>query len=489
MKKSPSAGLLTDSIDSFSMLGADLTHYNEELARERNARTLTLRRRDGTSSSAFGATPVSRAHHPLINLAKYPYFDPEKAIATLGSGDESKIAELAAQIVSAAPSNRLLTSLVRSTGFLEALSACLTNPYPIPLLVSLLDAIRTIFPHCGQFTQVLVDGGMTFPLVDFLQSAQPALVEATLNLLALLCEKSSYARDSILCLEIHSTLIQIALQKREITDKCCACVLAVFSNREPVEPEVLIGAVGPLFEILSIGSPRAIAAVLDCFVAMSNQHSALVHSLYDLGLFERVVGFLGTPGLVGPSLRLIGNMSVAQPFQLKTMLDAGLVGKLMEFLESEHAADAFWVLSNLMEEVSGLITPFVTEEFVERLLEIMDTSSYDIQKECAFFLSTLILFAPDAETPRFMVTPIIEMLVSMVGCGVEKVMLRCIDTLLKFLRNLQGRPNPEILQCLNDSDLKDRLDELMDQDQEQPLLLECAEALAKQLQDIQATAP
>jgi hypothetical protein len=50
---------------------------------------------------------------------------------------------------------------------------------------------------------------MTCPLVDFLQSDDAALVESTIALLSLICEKSSYARDSILCLEIHTTLIQI----------------------------------------------------------------------------------------------------------------------------------------------------------------------------------------------------------------------------------------------------------------------------------------
>jgi hypothetical protein len=71
----------------------------------------------------------------------------------------------------------------------------------------LLDAIRTIFPHCGQLTHVLVVVGMTFPLVDFLQSDDAALVESTIALLSFICEKSSYARDSILYLEIHTTLI------------------------------------------------------------------------------------------------------------------------------------------------------------------------------------------------------------------------------------------------------------------------------------------
>jgi hypothetical protein len=40
--------------------------------------------------------------------------------------------------------------------------------------------------------------------------------------------------------------------------------LAVFSNRDRVEPMVLIGAVGPLFEVLSVGSPPSSIASSRC---------------------------------------------------------------------------------------------------------------------------------------------------------------------------------------------------------------------------------
>jgi hypothetical protein len=214
-------------------------------------------------------------------------------------------------------------------------------------------------------------------------------------------------------------------------------------------------------------------------MAMTNQHSALVHTLYDAGMFQRIVALLDTVDLISPTLRLIGNLSVAQPFQLRAMLDAGLVPKLFTLLETEHAADVFWVLSNLLETLSALILPHIDGEFVARLLEIIDTSGYDIQKESAFFLSTVILFSPESELPRFGVQPIVEALIGMIGCGVEKVVLRCLDTIAKFVKWLGGGKGGDVLAYLAESDLVDWLGELLD-DPGQPLLAERAEGLATQ---------
>jgi hypothetical protein len=212
---------------------------------------------------------------------------------------------------------------------------------------------------------------------------------------------------------------------------------------------------------------------------MSNHHAAVVHSLCEHGLFAQVVRYLDVSELAGPSLRLIGNMSAVQQFGI----DVALVSRLIAFLDCEHAADAFWVLSNLTEVAASVVMPFVTDDFIARLIEIVDTSSYDIQKECTFFMSTLVLFSQDGELKRFIQTPIIDILVSMVGCGVEKIMLRCIDTLLRFVKFLQGHPNPQLWNYLSESDLADRLGELTEQDDEQQLLVEHSEALARQLHD------
>jgi hypothetical protein len=103
------------------------------------------------------------------------------------------------------------------------------------------------------------------------------------------------------------------------------------------------------------------------------------------------------------------------------------------------------------------------------LLGIIDTSRYNIKKEATFFLSTLILFSADTELPRFAVAPVIDVLVAMVGCGVEKVVLRCLDTIGKLVRCTGSAA--EAVKALAESDLMERLGELLD-DPEQPLVTE-----------------
>jgi hypothetical protein len=205
-------------------------------------------------------------------------------------------------------------------------------------------------------------------------------------------------------------------------------------------------------------------------------------------MFKRVVSLMDTPALISPTLRLIGNLSVAQPFQLRAMLDAmldaGLADRLFQEVESEHAADVFWVLSNLLEAVSALIMPLIDADFVARLLEIIDTAPYDVHKESAFFLSTLVLFSQEADLPRFAAPPVIDALVGIIGCGVEKVVLRCVDTIGKLVRFLRRRPAAESVKAIAESDLLDRLSELMDSPG-QPLLAERADALIAQVRFLQ----
>jgi hypothetical protein len=484
MRRSPSYDL--DAYDSHTMNGADLSRYQDELARERNARTLTLRRHGQSILDIRGKRPGCDRYRSISDASRFPYLAQEKATAALSV--DSELQELANQIISAAKAApRPLKSLVHSSEFLDAFSAVLAAPHPPELIIRLLEVVIVIFPLLDPLTNSFIDGGICYSLNDFLSSPDPSIVSTTVRVLKEICGRSSYARDSALCLEIHTTLIQLALDSSpsERSEECCAALLVIFSNPDPIEPEILIKSVEPLFGLLDVGSPQTVASVLDSFVAMTNQHSALVHSLYDLGLFKRVVRLMDTPVLFSPTLRLIGNLSVAQPFQLRTMLDAGLADRLFRELESEHAADVFWVLSNLLEAVSALIMPLIDAEFVARLLEIIDTSSYDIQKESAFFLSTLILFSREADLPRFVAPPVIEVLVSMIGCGVEKVILRCIDTFGKLVRFLQAHPIAESTKSIAESDVLDRLAELLD-DPEQPLLAERAEALIGQVRQLLA---
>jgi hypothetical protein len=472
---------MSDAFESNTMTGADLSRYQDELAHERNARTLTLRRQRHLSIETSLTATVSRRYGTLTDAAKFPYLNIEKAFATLQSGDPTELSELSAQLISAVKgAPRSLKSLLGSSEFIERFLTALKSPQSPALTIKLLEVVIAIFPLLGTLMIDIIDGGLCSILTDFLISSDSSIITSTLRTISVICDRSSYARDSALCLELHNTLIEMALSQSpsELADHCCNAVLSIFRNCDQIDSEILIGAIEPLIQILSVGSVQTVASVLDCFVVMTNQHSALVHTLYEQGMFSRVVEFLNKTELVAPALRLIGNLSVAQPFQLRIMLEAGLIVKVLDILESEHAADVFWVLSNLLEAVPALILPLIDADFVDRLFEIIDTSGYDIQKEAAFFLSTLILFSPEAEVQRFVMAPVIEILVGMVGCGVEKVVLRCIYTIGKLVR--WGRKGGETLKWVAESDLMDRLGELVD-DPEQPLMVERAEALISQV--------
>jgi hypothetical protein len=484
MRKSPSYAADVD--DPQKMDGADLSHYQDELARERNARTLTLRRPNRPALDILGKRASLGRWVPNSDSGRFPYLCPEKATVALASDTTVEI--FADQIIAGAKSApRDVRSLVHSVGFLDRFSTVLAAPHSSELTVKLLEVVIVVFPFLDQLSSGFVDSGICFTLNDLLGSGDAGVVSASIRVVKAICEQSSYARDAALCLEVHNTLIQVALAdpKSEKAEQCLGAILEIMASHDPIEPEILINCTEPLFRLLDVGSAKTVTGVLDCFVAMTNQHTALVHSLYDLGMFKRVVSLMDDPALVSPMLRLIGNLSVAQPFQLQTMLDAGLPDKLFRELESEHAADVFWVLSNLLEAVSALIMPLIDAEFVTRLLEIIEGSSYDIQKEAAFFLSTLILFSQESDLPRFVSAPVIEALINMIGCGVEKVVLRCIDTVGKLVRFLAGNPIAEGVTSIKESDVIDRLAELLD-DPEQPLLAERAEALISQVRSLQA---
>jgi hypothetical protein len=460
------------------MPGTDLSHYEDELARERNSRTLTLRRRN---RPALDSARRGGRYGCATDAGPFPYLSAEKSIAALASGAPAVLAGLAAQLTAAlACAPRPLRALVRSPGFLCGLAAALSAP-PAGAAAPLLDLVIAVFPLLGARAGGFVDGGLCFALGDFLASDDAAVAQSAVRAVRAICSHSSYARDSVLCLEIHTALVRMAIASSPSAhaDLCCTALLAIFANPDPIEPEILANSVDQLCELLMVGSVQTVASVLDCLVAMTNQHSALVHSLYDLGLFERIVQLMERPSLVAPTLRLIGNLSAAQPFQLRAMLDAGLPRRLFAELESEHAAEAFWVLSNLLEAVAGLIIPLIDEKFIARLLERMESSSYHTQKEVAFFLSTLLLFLHEADLRAFVVPQVVGVLVSMIGCGIEKVTLRCIDAIGKCIRYLQTHADRETVRCLAESDLVERLGELLDE-REQPLLAERAEALITQ---------
>ena len=455
-----------DNFGSMTKSGADLSRYQEQLMRERNSRTLNLRRQLRPSIGACGLVS-----HSKMFIATPPIVEPENAIEAVNSGDAERIRQLlqaVREVVARGP--RLLRQLTNNREFLEALSGSLGSGFGPEAVVLLMELIEAIFPYSDQLASVFVDSGI-FALQDLLCGENGAVVLEATSLIDLL-SGNDFARNAILCMGVYDVLISLANSRTslELTICCCRCLLTMFTTAEsPVDPEVLIDAAKKMFDLLSIDSPEVVSLVLSCYTEMSDEHNeyaTLVFTLYDLGLFPLVVGFLDDRRIAKSALKLIGNLAVAEPAQIRAMLQMDLLKKLLVLLDSEYCGDVFWVLSNLIERIPGDIVPLITGDFVKRVLEIIDSSSYEIQKEGCFFLSTLIVVCNDAMVAEFMVQPVVGPLVEMLECGDTKTQMRCMQTLFKMVRtaangdrSLRGR----LLSLLDENELANQLGNLMEE--------------------------
>ncbi|OHS99931.1 hypothetical protein TRFO_33531 [Tritrichomonas foetus] len=483
----------TDALYSLKSTGADLTDYREQLARERNARTLTLRRSQRPTIAQFlsKAAQSNQNRIPLIDSGNFPFLDPSYAISQLNTGNSNTLQEFLNHITSCAQQTpRLAQNLVKAPGVSEAFVNALSAGYSEQMIISIIRSLIVLFPIAGESMTTYVDDGLVMCLFDFLSSESVPLLQASIALTDVISEASGYARDSILCFNLHQFLIDVALSERDdqLTLQSCEALNKIFMNKQQIEPTILAGCVDQMACLLQLHNVQAVNTVLMCFVSMTNQMSALVFNLFDLNLFPIIVNMLSNQDLVSAALPLIGNLSVGHAAHIQSLLDNGLLSHLMILIDTEYTADVFWVLSNLVESVPHLTINLFSKDFIEKTVDIAASSSYEIEKEATFFLSTLIIFTETEDLIFFMQSSMLDLMIEMLGCGVLLIILRCLDALIRLSRAIEMKMsnsgvflnlNGEFVEMFSGNEIHKRLSDLTDQ--KSNLIRERAEFLLKQI--------
>lgn len=456
-------------LDSFSTLnetGADLTRYQEQLRRERNSRTLTLRRIQRPSIKSV----LNTSNHKLIpqshSAIECPYLDPNCAFACLQTGDFSQIRNFADTLINIAQkSSRLVTPLVSNTEIIDAMVNLITDGTSEQLTTIMMQLVSEVFPISGN-KDYFVDTGIVYSFPDFLDSSSGLIVNSTIVLIGAMAAASNYARDSILSNNLYEQLVDITILNSN--DLAAECLLKLFSNSSEIDTELMIPAINKMCRILTeTDSAKAKECVLEAFVEMTNKQNQLIFELYDNNLYTLIVQFVQDERLTAVSLHLIGNLSVAQPYQINDMINAGLFPILNQLLTTEYTSDTFWIFSNLLETVTSSVLPLITPEFIANVIEIANTASFEVKKEASFFISTLIIFSDFSSIGVYITEEIIEILVEMLGCGVNLVILRCSDSIIKLMQYVQNDPTQatQFFSMVLDSDIMDRLTEVLETDQ------------------------
>lgn len=429
----------TDSLYSLRRSGADLSMYHDQLARERSARTLNLRRSSRPSiASILGR---SRQHNSplrvkLFDTTNFPFLDPGYFANVFSEGNKAAILEIIKNITtvySATP--RLLLNTIQAEEISEPLNNILTETEDEALIVEILQMIGLIYPRCGTNQEKFIDDGLVFSFLNFLQSESIPLLQATLTCIDAISDASSYARDSILCTGLHPDIIRIAKAEKspELTEIACDALDRIFSNPEQIDSKMISTCIEPIAELLSLSDVVAVKSVIQAIVAITNKRPSLVFKLFEMGLTDLIISFLSNEELIGATLPLIGNMSVTQVTNITKLLDGGLLGVLHGLIGGEYTSEVFWVLSNLVESVPQILIDTFDEGFIESTIEACIEADYDIKKEATFFLATVIIFTPLSNMGIFLRIEVSDVIESMIGCGVGLIVLRCLDALVKLV--------------------------------------------------------
>lgn len=466
--------------------GRDLSNYAEELIIHRNSRTLNLRR------------SINLCHNRTCNCNGKFYVSPKRSNALSSSSQEltadliiqtfqqnqenpTAIASMCSTIIEASEkSGKLLSSIIQTNAVQESFVNFLENGSQ-PSTADVLNVLSASFKYAGSTMEDFIDAGLCTALMSLLMEENKDNIEATIQLIGVISSQCTYARDAITCLGIHTMLIELAAKERgnEIACPICEALHSIFGNQSPIDSEIIRDSVASIVALLDGQTDDTINAIIDVLVDMSSKQPSIVFSFSQLGLYDVVCDFVPNSKLTQEALRLLGNMCVAQPPQIKILLDHGLFDILMTLSSTQFAADVFWVLSNLIESMPDIVTSTFENGLIEAALSAAEDSPSEIKREAAFFISTVIVFGGNSKIEEFFNDRVFCVISDILGCGVQSIVIRCIDSLLSFLIFAQSTDRvDEFIQFVTDNDIEDRLRDL---DEERSIIGQRARYILSQI--------
>ena len=472
------------NLRSLKNTGADLTQYSIELQKERNNRSLTLRRSNRPTIAGLLHKDGNSSRTSLIDPTKYPFLNPDVAVQILSSGNPSKISEFASNILTtSAASPKLLSSLAHSQAVCETICEIFPEERTETTLVNIMNIIATLFPLADNMKEAYIDGGIVCTLMDYLQSESLILACNSILLIKTLCDASLYARDSILTFGVHTILMDLAAaaQDETIVVDACKTISSVFEKKDQIDTAILSSAIPQLVPLLNLPFTQAVVSILNTLTSITTHMPALIFDIFDTGKVPAIIEMLENQDLVAAALSLIGNLSAAHPIQIQQMFDVGLMDKLTPLTTSPLAGDVFFVFSNLIASVPSLVIPLFDQPFIESALEIAQTSMFEIKKEVAFFLTTLVMHIGNEEMLEFIRPDFIDLIIEMLGCGVAQTITSCLNVMQRFAMAMaNGDAETSLISESQWEDLADALEDLSERSP--PTIKEMASNLLQRLE-------
>lgn len=421
--------------------GIDLSEFQAQLAKDRSSRTMTFQKITRPSIARFCRRSIDQMQKGQFSESSQ-FLNIEYACKVLEDADVLELTDFLKNVTQCASKNKeVMGKFLASQEIAQVMVRTLSNEsLSERLIILLMNTIAELYPISSVDVQnAYIDEGICFQFLPFLESKSEDLVLSTIGIIGAISQSSSYARDAVVCCDIHLTLIDIAQKSEniEIVNAACESLSHMFANPEPIDSSILLGCVEPMIPLLDLKSDDSLESILVCFVEMSSQNPSVIFSIFENKIYSKIVELLPNPNLTSTALRLIGNMAIAQPSQIDMMIKTGLFPKLVDLMCTEFAADVFWVLSAFLEAVPNLMMELFTEEFLDNALEISVYSSFNVKKEGSHFLATVILFADETKLCTLMNSELMKVFVEMLGCNIVLIILRIFDSIIRLIHIIE----------------------------------------------------
>ena len=454
----------------------DMANYNSELSKARDSTLLNIRQIPSTGALSIPKciSFKNSGNTQISNLGpNNPNFEPEFASQIIKSLNSKNIVNFALQVIAEADNDsRQLQNLANSILLEESLTETLQiENIPQEIICSILRIISSLFPLADpEKIQTKYSDDLFFVINNLLQNSTDSseVLFTTISFISVLSFYSAYARDMFIQNEVHIILLQICKNFMENIDLqiiCCKSFIQILSNPAEIEISTLPNCIEPLFHLLSSPSKDVLNLVIQSFVELTNRMPSLTVTLFNNGLFQGLIQFLQDEDLIVSCLHLIGNMSLSQADHIQKILEYGLFDALLSILGSVHNADIFWILSNMLESAPYLILPLFSPDFLKNAIEIGIHGSFEVQKEVAFFFSTLIIHTDSENLPIICSHETITLITEMLGCGVLDIIIRCLDSIVRiiffFSQNIHTAG--QLLAELEECDIRGQLDQITEQ--------------------------
>ena len=124
-------------------------------------------------------------------------------------------------------------------------------------------------------------------------------------------------------------------------------------------------------------------------------------------------------------------------------------------------------------------------DFVEAIIDIAESSGYEVKKEGSFFLATLILFTEKADLGVFVRPEVLDLMAQMLECSIGMIIRRCLDALLVFWRAIESEGAPEEFRdAFEECDMAENLTKLLESDD--PIIREKVSFLLHRLETVES---